>query len=246
MADDAFVLKDVHLRAPDGNDILKGMTFTHPAGQVGTIVGPSGAGKSRLLRLLNRLAEPTSGTIEIFGKSIADWEIPTLRQDVGLVTQTPVLTRGTVLEALRVLTKFKLVDEETFDAQLTPTLSAVQLESDILERQTADISGGERQRVAIARALMLSPRALLLDEPTSALDGPTATGLLSALKTWQTANAATVLVVTHRIQDAEALGGQLVVMMDGAVEDAGQAAAMLSGKTTEKARDFLAGREAQA
>ena len=245
MADDSFVLKDVRLRAPDGTDILRGVTFNHRAGQVGTIVGPSGAGKSRLLRLLNRLADPTSGTIEVFGKAIGDWEVPRLRQEVGLVTQTPVLTRGTVLQALSVLRDFKLLDDATFEARLAPTLAAVQLDEDILKRQTADISGGERQRVAIARTLMLSPRALLLDEPTSALDGPTATGLLEALKRWQIQTHSTLLVVTHRIQDAEALGGQLVVMMDGAVEDSGDAAAMIAGNTTEKARDFLAGREAQ-
>src|SRR2546428_419580 len=168
--------------------ILKDVSFTVERGHALTLVGPSGSGKSSLLRCLNRLEEPTAGTVHFDGRDIRALDPRRLRRGAALVMQTPVVFEGTVRDNLRV--RPADVDGDLSEARLGQALADVGLEGELLERDAVTLSGGEKQRVTIARALLGDPRALLLDEPTSALDPP---------------NAALVVETVSRLREARGL-----------------------------------------
>jgi putative ABC transport system ATP-binding protein len=155
------------LPAPDDRFLLENVSFTIAKGEVLAVLGPSGAGKSSLLRLLNRLDEPTGGTVLLAGEDYRRLSPPTLRRRIGMIMQRAYLFPGTVAENVC----FGPIQHGL-------SMNARQVES-LLEqvglagyssRDAATLSGGEAQRVAITRALANEPELLLLDEPTSALD----------------------------------------------------------------------------
>ncbi|PYN25754.1 MAG: choline transporter, partial [Candidatus Rokuibacteriota bacterium] len=175
MNDPIFEVERLSLAYPERRGqrvapILKDVSFTVERGHALTLVGPSGSGKSSLLRCLNRLEEPTAGTVHFDGRDIRALDPRRLRRGAALVMQTPVVFEGTVRDNLRV--RPADVDGDLSEARLGQALADVGLEGELLERDAVTLSGGEKQRVTIARALLGDPRALLLDEPTSALDPP--------------------------------------------------------------------------
>ena len=159
-------------------------------GACSAVVGPSGAGKTTLLRLLNRLAEPTSGTIQLDGTPITSLDVLDLRRRVGLVGQHPVLLTDTVSEEIR----YARADLAT--QRLERLLALLGLEPDFVTRRCAQLSGGQAQRVCLARALAVEPEVLLLDEPTSALDKNSATAVAELIRT-HTRDGGTVVLVSH-------------------------------------------------
>ena len=185
--------------------ILHDVSFTVPRGRALTLVGPSGSGKSTLLRCLNRLVEPTAGIVRVDGHDTRAVDPRELRRRVALVMQTPVLFEGTVRDNLRV----RPVDApgDFAEARLRATLGEVGLEADLLDRDAATLSGGEKQRVTIARALLRDPPALLLDEPTSALDPPNALLVVETISRLRAARDLTIVAVTHQPDLIRHLGG---------------------------------------
>jgi ABC-type multidrug transport system fused ATPase/permease subunit len=157
-------------RGHPATEILSDISFSVARGSALTLVGPSGSGKSSVLRCLNRLVEPTSGTVRFDGRDIRSFDPRELRCQVALVMQTPVMFEGTVRDNLCI--RPAGVRGDFSEARLEATLDEVGLDSTLLDRQAATLSGGEKQRVTIARGLLRDPQALLLDEPTSALDPP--------------------------------------------------------------------------
>ncbi|HEY0795600.1 MAG TPA: phosphate ABC transporter ATP-binding protein [Acidisarcina sp.] len=155
------------IRPKSGRSILSGVTFEVKAGAVLAVVGPSGSGKSTLLRLLNRLDEPTSGTVLLDGIDYRTIPARQLRRRVGMVTQRAYLFPGTVAE--NIAFGPRQVGSSLCSGNIEKMLGRVGL-GGFAERSTSTLSGGEAQRVAITRALANSPELLLLDEPTSALD----------------------------------------------------------------------------
>src|SRR5215208_2179547 len=164
--DQAAVLFElVHVTAKRGaRVVLEDLSAVLRYGLTG-IVGPSGVGKSTLLRLLNRLADPASGTIRYRGRDLREGDVLALRRDVGLVPQLPALLEGTVAD--NVLYGPRLAKRA---ADVAGSLRLAGLESTFGPRRADALSVGEQQRVMLARTLALEPSVLLLDEPTSALD----------------------------------------------------------------------------
>ncbi len=149
-----------------GQAILQGLSVTIPAEGITCLVGASGSGKSTLLRLLNRLDDPTRGSIAYRGQELSTLDPLDLRRRVALVLQTPVMLPGTVrenLEAGHVIRGRRLADPGAW-------LERVGLSPALLEKTAKDLSGGEKQRVSLARSLSVEPEALLLDEVTASLD----------------------------------------------------------------------------
>ena len=196
--------------------ILKDVSFILERGGALTLVGPSGSGKSTLLRCLNRLVEPTLGTVWFEGRDIRSFDPRDLRRRVALVMQTPVLFEGTVGDNLRVRPADAPGDFSA--ARLEAALAEVGMEPDFLQRDSTTLSGGEKQRVTIARALLRDPQALLLDEPTSALDPPNALLVVETISRLRRARGLSIVAVTHQPELVRRLGGRLLYLVKGRVE----------------------------
>ncbi|WP_024799589.1 ATP-binding cassette domain-containing protein [Nocardia sp. BMG51109] len=147
-----------------GRTLFDGIDLTVTAGRCTAVVGPSGVGKTTLLRLLNRLGEPSGGRILLDDVPIVELDVLELRRRIGLVPQQPVLLEEVVVDEVRV------GRPALWDEQVGALLNRVGLPEAFVHRRCAELSGGESQRVCLARALAVAPEVLLLDEPTSALD----------------------------------------------------------------------------
>ncbi|WP_255170387.1 ABC transporter ATP-binding protein [Natrononativus amylolyticus] len=205
-------------RVVDGDRILEDVSVSIPESTVLVVVGPSGAGKSSFLRLLNRLDEPTEGTVLLDGEDYRDLPPRDLRKRVGLVPQDPALVPGTVFEnvARGPLLRDEAIDE-THLAELLERLGLTGYEG----RDVEELSGGEKQRVAIARTLLNDPDVLLLDEPTSHLDSTAEARVEALLVELIRELDLTVVMVTHDEDQARRMGDRVLVLRDGRVDRVG-------------------------
>jgi ABC-type methionine transport system ATPase subunit len=196
--------------------ILHDISLEVERGGALALIGPSGSGKSTLLRCLNRLAEPTGGTVRFNGRDIRSLDPRELRRRAALVMQTPVLFEGTVRENLRL--RSAGAHEDFSDERLGISLADVGLDPGVLDRDASTLSGGEKQRVTIARAILRNPEALLLDEPTSALDPPNAALVIETISRLREARRLSIVAVTHQPDFVLRLGGRLLYLVKGRVE----------------------------
>ncbi len=240
----AFGLREVTSEASDGTPVLRGATWSLEQGAVGLIVGVSGAGKSRLLRILNRLDEPTAGTVEILGQSLHAWPLRELRRRVAWVPQRPALGRGRVADALSVPVALGLIERGELEQRRPEALAIAAVSDELLARRVSELSGGELHRIALARALLFAPQMLLLDEPSAALDGQLAHAVLAAVGSWAKRLGTTLVVATHRIEDLHTLGGTVAVVDAGRVVRCGSTSALLADATGYDVHRLLTGRQA--
>jgi putative ABC transport system ATP-binding protein len=222
--------------------ILNDVSFTVERGHALVLVGPSGSGKSTLLRCLNRLVEPTSGTVRFDGRDTRFLDPRGLRRRAALVMQTPVLLEGTVRDNLCI----RPADDAPgnfAEARLRTALAEVGLEPDLLDRDGTTLSGGEKQRVTIARALLRDPQALLLDEPTSALDPPNALLVVETICRLRGARGFSIVAVTHQPELVRRLGGTLLYLVKGRVQAVQSIDSPGAGGIADTLRSFLAGEQ---
>jgi ABC-type cobalamin/Fe3+-siderophores transport system ATPase subunit len=213
------VLRTEHLgRTVAGKILIEDANFELQKGEVLAITGPSGSGKTSLLRLLNRLDEPTSGTVFIEGADYRQIAPRELRRKLGMVTQRPYLFPGTVADNLRFgpSQRGEILPSEA----ITELLAQVGLH-DFAGRDVAHLSGGEAQRVSVARTLANAPLALLLDEPTSALDEAAKLEVESAIQKVARDQGLTCVMVTHELAQAVRLASRALVLERGRVVRAG-------------------------
>jgi putative ABC transport system ATP-binding protein len=207
------ILETSHLtRSVDGKILVNDISIQVERGETLSIVGPSGAGKSSFLRLLNRLDEPTSGTVLLDGTDYKTMAPGVIRRRVGMVLQAPYLFPGTVAENLRFGPRQH--GKTLPDDRLRHLLKQVGLES-YAERDIARLSGGEAQRVSLARTLANSPEILLLDEPTSALDRTAEAEVESLLGEIIAAEGLTCLIITHNPEQAVRLSRRSMLLEAG-------------------------------
>jgi putative ABC transport system ATP-binding protein len=212
-------------RVVDGTTLVKDVTMEVQAEEVFVVFGPSGSGKTSLLRLLNRLDEPTGGTVLLDGTDYRSIEPRTLRQRVGWVPQDPTLIDGTVAE--NVAWGPTLRDEPVDDERLTALLDRLGL-TGFAERAADRLSGGEAQRVAIARTLFNDPDVVLLDEPASSLDAEAADRVESLLADVMDAYSLTAVLVTHDADRARRLGQRGVRLEGGQISRGGSVAEVVA------------------
>ena len=182
------------------------------------IVGPSGSGKSSLLRLLNRLDEPSSGTVFLDGLDYRQLPPRELRRRVGMVTQRPFMFPGDVASNLR----FGPVQRgETLpEDEIAHLLERVGLQG-FAAQDASVLSGGEQQRVSLARTLANRPEILLLDEPTSALDEQSKSGIEELVRALVNDAGLTCVMVTHDRDQARRLCQRVVVLEGGRLIQSG-------------------------
>jgi ABC-type Fe3+/spermidine/putrescine transport system ATPase subunit len=218
MAQDLFELHDITL-ARGGETVLRHVSATLPEG-ASCVAGPSGSGKSTLLRLLNRLADPDSGSVAYRGRDVREYDVLTLRRDVCLVPQLPALLDGSVAE--NVSFGARLAGRP---ADVERALDLVGLDASFAERDASRLSVGEQQRVMLARALVLEPSVLLLDEPTSALDQKARASVESTLVDLRRVLGLSFVLVTHDMDQAARMAEWVVrldhgrVLAEGPIEE---------------------------
>jgi polar amino acid transport system ATP-binding protein len=236
----AIEIRDLH-KSFGENEVLKGIDFHVDDGQVVCVIGPSGSGKSTLLRCVNRLEEPTSGTILVEGVDITDPEVDLnqVRSRIGMVFQSfnlfPHLSvmRNLTIAQQRVKRRGKGEAEEV----ARHNLEKVGL-SERADAYPAHLSGGQQQRVAIARALSMDPDMMLFDEPTSALDPELVGDVLAVMKDLAS-DGMTMMVVTHEMGFAREVGDKLVFMDGGVVVEEGDPREVLGNPQHERTQAFL-------
>lgn len=274
----AFSLRQVE-QSRGGVRILRAIDLDIPVGEVVAVVGPSGAGKTSLIRLLNRLDDPASGTVTYRGAPIESIPVRQLRRRVAFVFQSPVMFAGTVAENLALGRDLARAADGTPPANARrfaslpfrslhyarrqavrsgsgaaldgrPAVAAHTIEADealriagldpaLASRDAASLSGGERQRVSIARALMTGPDALLLDEPTSALDPDVAGRLMTTVRALVRAMHLTVVMVSHRLEEARAASTHTILMEGGSVIESGPTEWMFTAPCEQRTREYL-------
>jgi len=209
------VLRSEHLgRVVNEKILVEDVTFEVRTGEVLAIVGPSGAGKSSLLRLLNRLDEPTGGTVYLEGTDYRQIAPRELRRKLGMVHQRSYLFPGTVEQNLQ-FGPLQRGDSLSKDS-VEELLSRVGLKG-YASRNVANLSGGEAQRVSVARTLANSPLVLLLDEPTSALDETSKREVEASIQTIVRDQGLTCVLVTHDTAQAARLAERALVLESGRV-----------------------------
>ena len=236
----AIEIKDLHKSFGD-LEVLKGIDFRVDLGEVVCVIGPSGSGKSTLLRCVNRLEEPSSGSILIEGIDITDpgIDVDQVRRQIGMVFQQfnlfPHLTvlRNLTIAQRKVLGRSKHDSEDVARTMLDRVGLA-----DKIGAYPAHLSGGQQQRVAIARALCMNPDMMLFDEATSALD-PELIGEVLAVMRQLAEEGMTRMVVTHEMGFAKEVASRVVFMDDGVVVEEAPPAQLLSNPQHERTKKFL-------
>lgn len=202
----------------DQSRLVKGISLGVKESELVSVVGPSGAGKSTLLRLLNRLLEPTSGTVLIDGVDYRTLAPQKLRRRIGLVEQSPVFHGDDVYS--NVVLGARMTNQSIDRDAAEKLLESVGL-GGLGARAIDDLSGGEKQRVSLARTLCVEPEVLLLDEPTSQLDRTSESKLEKLILDLRSRRALTCLLVTHDKSQARRLSDRVVCMEDGRVVQTG-------------------------
>ena len=214
-----FILRTEGLtRVVAGHAIVDGISIEVPRGDVLAIVGPSGSGKSSFLRLLDRLDEPTDGTVYLDGRDYRTIPPRELRCRVGMVLQTAFLFPGTVADNVRFGPTQR--GDAMPDRDVATLLDQVGL-SGFGSRSVDNLSGGESQRVSLARALANDPAVLLLDEPTSALDDESKRDVEALIANVVRSRRLTCVVVTHDVAQAERIARRLMVIQAGRLKRIG-------------------------
>ena len=216
---DSVVIRTDRLGRVVGSKVLvEDATFEVRSGETLAIVGPSGSGKTSLLRLLNRLDEPSSGTVFVDGVDYREIAPQELRRNLGMVMQRPYLFPGTVEENLRFgpLQRSQVLTA----SEIGKLLDRVGLSGNAA-RNVSNLSGGEAQRVSLARTLANSPLVLLLDEPTSALDDSSKLEVETLIQEIVQERGLTCIIVTHDTAQARRLAGRALLVQSGRIVRAG-------------------------
>jgi glutamine transport system ATP-binding protein len=239
-ANDRVVVHD--LSKQFGNVLaVKDVSLRVKVGEVMVIVGPSGSGKSTVLRCMNHLEVPTSGSVFIDGVHLEDSKtnINEVRREVGMVFQQfNLFPHMTVLDNLT-LAQRKVRGRRQKEAE---EIAMAQLQRvgipEKASKKPSQLSGGQQQRVAIARSLAMNPKVMLFDEPTSALDPEMIKEVLDVMLELA-ASGMTMVVVTHEMGFAREVGSHLVMLDEGRVVEDGLTAQVLSSPTHARTKEFL-------
>ncbi|MFS9101746.1 ATP-binding cassette domain-containing protein [Streptococcus australis] len=229
--------KNVVLRYTD-TDILKDVNLRIENGEFMVLVGPSGSGKTTMLKMVNRLLEPTDGNIYMDGKRIKDYAERELRLSTGYVLQAIALFPNlTVAENIALIPEMKSWTKEQIASKTEELLAKVGLPAaEYAKRMPSELSGGEQQRIGIVRAIIGEPKILLMDEPFSALDAISRKQLQTLTKELHKEFGMTTIFVTHDTDEALKLGDRIAVLQEGEIVQVADSKAILA----QPANDFVA------
>ena len=199
-------------RFQDSQAAVDDLSIRIDKGAITVFVGPSGCGKTTSLRMINRMVEPTSGTITVAGQDVSSVPAPALRRSMGYVMQSAgLLPHRTVIDNVATVLRLNKVPRAQARRRAAELLEVVGLAPGLGSRYPNQLSGGQQQRVGVARALAADPPVLLMDEPFSAVDPVVRAELQAELLRLQRDLAKTIVFVTHDIDEATLLGDKVAV-----------------------------------
>ena len=216
----AIRFEDVFLKFPGASHpAVNGCTCEIEAGQLVVILGPSGCGKTTLLKMVNRLYEPTSGRIYLDGTDIRKIQVTQLRRQIGyVIQQSGLFPHMTVAENIAVVPKLLGWSRMQYQARVDELLMLVELPpQEYRDRYPAQLSGGQQQRVGLARALAGDPKVMLMDEPFGAIDAITRQTLQDEILRLQRQLKKTILFVSHDVEEALRLADKIMILQKGQI-----------------------------
>jgi osmoprotectant transport system ATP-binding protein len=236
-----IVFDGVTKRYPDGTVAVDDLSFTAPSGQITVLVGPSGCGKTTSLRMINRMIQPTSGTITLDGKDTGRMKESELRRGIGYVIQhAGLFPHRTVVDNVGTVPRLLGMDRRETERRSLELLERVGLPASFAKRYPAQLSGGQQQRVGVARALAADPPVMLMDEPFSAVDPVVREQLQDEFLRLQGDLGKTIVFVTHDIDEAIKLGDQVAVLrVGGRMGQMAEPAYLLAHPVDDFVADFV-------
>jgi len=233
--------RNVSKTFPDGTTAVDDFSVVIPSRKTTVLVGSSGSGKTTLLRMINRMVDPSSGSIEIDGESILTRPPVALRRSIGYVMQNSgLLPHFKVIDNVMTVPILNGVPKKIARAQALELLDTVGLTRELADRYPSQLSGGQQQRVGVARGLAADPNILLMDEPFGAVDPIVRAELQQETIRLQSELDKTVVFVTHDIDEAFLLGHQVVILEQGAkIAQMGTPSEILSNPASEFVANFI-------
>jgi osmoprotectant transport system ATP-binding protein len=233
--------RSVSKEFPDGTVAVEDFSFTLPSHRTTVLVGSSGCGKTTLLRMINRMVDPTSGQVLIDDVDVAGQDKVQLRRRIGYVLQAAgLLPHRTVIDNVATVPVLNGVARSQARAQALELLDKVGLDRGLAQRYPRQLSGGQQQRVGVARALASEPDIWLMDEPFGAVDPIVRADLQIELNRLQRELGKTIVFVTHDIDEAFTLADQVVIFRKGGViAQAGTPAEILAAPADAFVSSFI-------
>lgn len=230
-------------RGKEGNtEALKNINLRIEKGDIFGIIGLSGAGKSTLIRCINRLEEPTKGSVFIEDKDVVklnENELRDMRRNIGMIFQHfNLLSRKNCMENIAFPLKIMKYDKKEIEKRVDELLEIVDLK-DKKPAYPSQLSGGQKQRVAIARALATKPKILLCDEATSALDPNTTSSILKLLKNINETLGITIVMITHQMEVIREVCNKVAVISDGCIVEQGNTYDVFSKPSHPTTKSFI-------
>jgi osmoprotectant transport system ATP-binding protein len=224
----------------DGTTAVDRLSLVVPTSKLTVFVGSSGSGKTTALRMINRMIEPTSGTITVDGKDVAGVNPVRLRLGIGYVIQNAgLMPHQRVIDNVATVPVLKGQSRRAARKAAYEVLERVGLDPKLANRYPAQLSGGEQQRIGVARALAADPPILLMDEPFSAVDPVVRHQLQNEILRLQSELHKTIVFVTHDIDEALRLGERVAVFKDGCLQQYDEPAHLLSRPANEFVARFI-------
>ena len=225
----------------DGTEAVGDFSLQVPSRSTTVFVGSSGCGKTTLLRMVNRMVDPTRGQVLIDDVDVATRNPIELRRSIGYVMQhAGLLPHRTVLENVATVLRLNGVEKSAAYDQARVAMETVGLDVALGSRYPRQLSGGQQQRVGVARGLAADPNILLMDEPFGAVDPIVRTELQTELQRLQRELGKTIVFVTHDIDEAFLLGDQVVILKKGGeIAQVGTPADILADPADDFVRSFV-------
>ncbi|MBE1556737.1 betaine/proline/choline family ABC transporter ATP-binding protein [Sporosarcina limicola] len=235
-----LIFDHVYKTYKGGKKAVNDVSLKIERGEFIVFIGPSGCGKTTTMKMINRLIEPSEGTIYLEGKDILKEDAVLLRRKIGyVIQQIGLFPHLTIQENISLVPKLLKWPEKKRRARAAELLKLVDMDNEYLERYPHELSGGQQQRIGVLRALAAEPQLILMDEPFGALDPITRDILQDEFKHLQQTLGKTIIFVTHDMDEAIKLADRIVIMRDGQLVQVGSPDDILRNPANEFVEDFI-------